>query len=163
MPNSCKSILNRMVHKGAMTEKEKDKILRNIPRWEKSINDLVSRQAAIDEINKYGSIWMEYTEGMTKDKIAEEALKNAKASMKRIINELPSEQPKTGKWIYDYDKKAALFFQQGWRCSACGRRQTYGESEFCMNCGAKMEHSDDYEERQQKLHEQILGREEDDA
>lgn len=29
MPVSCKSILNRMVHKGAMTEQERDKILRN--------------------------------------------------------------------------------------------------------------------------------------
>lgn len=30
MPNSCKCILDRMVHKGAMTEEERDKILRNI-------------------------------------------------------------------------------------------------------------------------------------
>lgn len=80
------------------------------------------------------------------------------------INEQPIiEERKAGKWIHDYDKNEALFFMQGWKCSACGRRQTYGESRFCMNCGAKMEHSDGYEERQRKLHEQILGREEDDA
>ena len=30
MPKSCKCILDRMVHKGAMTEKERDKILRNL-------------------------------------------------------------------------------------------------------------------------------------
>ena len=30
MPKSCKSILDRMVYKGAMTEAERDKILRNI-------------------------------------------------------------------------------------------------------------------------------------
>lgn len=30
MPMSCKCILDRMVHKGAMTEKERDKILRNL-------------------------------------------------------------------------------------------------------------------------------------
>ena len=30
MPVSCKCILDRMVHKGAMTEKERDKILRNL-------------------------------------------------------------------------------------------------------------------------------------
>lgn len=30
MPNSCKCILDKMVFKGAMTEKERDKILRNI-------------------------------------------------------------------------------------------------------------------------------------
>lgn len=33
MPNSCKSIINRMLHKGAMTQEEHDKILRNLPRW----------------------------------------------------------------------------------------------------------------------------------
>lgn len=30
MPKSCKCILDRMVFKGAMTEKERDKILRNL-------------------------------------------------------------------------------------------------------------------------------------
>ena len=30
MPKSCKSILDRMVYKGAMTEAERDKILRNV-------------------------------------------------------------------------------------------------------------------------------------
>lgn len=33
MPNSCKCIIDRMLHKGAMTKEEHDKILRNIPRW----------------------------------------------------------------------------------------------------------------------------------
>lgn len=30
MPKSCKCILDTMVHKGAMTEEERDKILRNL-------------------------------------------------------------------------------------------------------------------------------------
>jgi len=30
MPRSCKCILDTMVHNGAMTEKERDKILRNL-------------------------------------------------------------------------------------------------------------------------------------
>lgn len=34
MPKSCRGILNRMVFKGAMTEDERDKILRNMqPKW----------------------------------------------------------------------------------------------------------------------------------
>lgn len=79
----------------------------------------------------------------------------ASAIIAQVNAEPTIEERKTGKWIYDYDKNEALFFQQGWKCSDCGRRQTYGESEFCMNCGAKMEHSDGYEERQRKLRELI--------
>ena len=30
MPKSCKCILDRMVHKGAMTKEERDKIVRNL-------------------------------------------------------------------------------------------------------------------------------------
>lgn len=30
MPHSCKTILDKMVYKGAMTESERDKILRNL-------------------------------------------------------------------------------------------------------------------------------------
>lgn len=32
MPRSCKTILDRMVHKGAMTQKDHDKIVRNLIR-----------------------------------------------------------------------------------------------------------------------------------
>lgn len=105
-------------------------------------DDLISRQAAIDailKINDYGN--------------ADRA--NALGLAECAITTLPSAQPKKGKWIYDYDKDEAPFFMQGWKCSACGRRQTYGESEFCMNCGAEMERSDGYEERQRKLRERL--------
>lgn len=74
---------------------------------------------------------------------------------KWVLKQVPSAQPKKGKWIYDYDKDEAPFFMQGWKCSACGKRQTYGEAPFCMYCGAEMEHSDGYEERQRKLRELI--------
>lgn len=40
MPKSCKCILDRMVFKGAMTEKERDKLLRNLKGTD-SQNDVI--------------------------------------------------------------------------------------------------------------------------
>lgn len=106
------------------------------------MTDLISRQAV--------------------DKIIDELLENDNLQASpsvwhglHMIKRLPSaqstnEERKTGKWIYDYDKDEAPFFMQGWKCSACGSRQTYGESRYCMNCGAKMEHSGAYIARRKK-------------
>ena len=55
--------------------------------------EYIDRETALDEISKYGSIWMEYTNDMTAEEIADKALKAAKDSMKRIVRELPSAQP----------------------------------------------------------------------
>ena len=57
------------------------------------MDDLISRQAAIDAINRYGSVWMEYTEIMSVDELAERALKASKQSMVKILHDLPSAQP----------------------------------------------------------------------
>ena len=57
------------------------------------MSDLIDRQEAIKAISEYGSVWMEYSRGMTKDEIAQRALNNAKATMIRIVKELPSAQP----------------------------------------------------------------------
>ena len=40
MPMSCKCILDRMVFKGAMTEKEREKIMRKMKEYKPSIVDL---------------------------------------------------------------------------------------------------------------------------
>ena len=109
------------------------------------MSDLIDRQAAINEINKYGSIWMEYTDVMTKDEIAEEALKNAKASMKRIINDLPSEQSeiircKDCKWFRK---------EYGWNCieyTVCGISPTHHpirrEEDFCSFAERRTDEAD---------------------
>lgn len=58
MPKSCKNILNKMIHKGAMTQDEYDKVMRNLPkhgRWEDKYNDgnwHCSRCGAIIEKNE---------------------------------------------------------------------------------------------------------------
>ena len=57
------------------------------------MDDLISKQAAIDAVSEYGGVWMEYSRGMTKDEIAQRALNSAKATMIRIVKQLPSAQP----------------------------------------------------------------------
>lgn len=52
---------------------------------------------------------------------------------------IEAESVKSGCWIEDNDEKRPALFQRGWLCSACGSRQSYGRSEYCPHCGAKME------------------------
>lgn len=106
--------------------------------------DTISRQAAIDALARDE----EYNEDIP------DRADGVRDAIITIMG-LPSAQPKKGKWIYDYDKEHENpFFMQGWKCSACGRRQTYGEPPYCMYCGAEMEHSDAYYERKKRRQEQ---------
>ena len=89
-------------------------------------SDLISRQAAIEEIEK--GVW------------------NVNELIERI-ELLPSADRPTGKWISERSKD--------WRgggaeiCSECGYGYSWGayhepdEFEFCPNCGAKMEANDE--------------------
>ena len=97
------------------------------------MNDLISRKQAVEAINRYGSVWMEYTEDMSVDEIAERALKASKQSMVKILHDLPSAQPerKKGRWI---DKSGGI--DGAWNyCSVCGE-QAIDLFDFCPNCGS---------------------------
>ena len=56
------------------------------------------------------------------------------------IEKLPSAQPecKTGRWVDAINEDMNPFSRYGWKCTACGMRQTYGRSKYCPNCGVKM-------------------------
>lgn len=109
------------------------------------MDELISRQAAIEELSKYGSIWVEYLESMSKEEIARKTLIDAKHAILKILSDLPSVQPeqKKGKWIQINEKLG--------KCSCCGNIQTTngrdrtGRSriltaiyKYCPNCGARM-------------------------
>lgn len=93
-------------------------------------NDTISRQAAIDAIEKVD----DYGDG-----IAFEVLSHAQ----RDISLLPSAE-RRGQWIEEY---SANHFQA--KCSACGESTLYGITydlegnayymNYCPNCGARME------------------------
>ena len=78
--------------------------------------------------------------------------KNTMHEAADAIEELSKER-KTGKWCADYDYAEYDFdgstplpeprkFQDGWQCSLCGGYSP-SETNFCMNCGAKMSGGDE--------------------
>lgn len=48
-------------------------------------------------------------------------------------------EPKVGRWEYRYVEDGGMFSKQRFYCSECGKWQTYGKTEYCPRCGAKME------------------------
>lgn len=67
----------------------------------------------------------------------------------KTIHTADVQEVKRGKWLPDYDSAEYDFdgstplsepriFQDGWQCSLCGQYEP-SETNFCPNCGAKME------------------------
>ena len=89
------------------------------------MDDLISRQAAID---------MTWAEPSYADPL------NVLTEVRDRIKALPSAETKTGEWVWS-DEDAS------WKCGCCDCvfeeidwKPTYN---YCPNCGAKMEVSDD--------------------
>lgn len=89
------------------------------------MNDLISRQAAIDAVDKYIDKF---------DCIDADFLDGLKTA-KKLMMQMPSAQ-RTGRWIWD---------DEGYHCSECWYH-AYGNTaecfdgtyKFCPNCGARM-------------------------
>ena len=105
-------------------------------------NDVISRQAAIEAIDKIfpaDPMRNDYTQGIT----------CGAALAEEYIKQLPSAQPqrKRGKWIYGEDNPGTG--RDGWFCSKCGHFELWDYSadmksaelnlpNYCPNCGADM-------------------------
>lgn len=90
-------------------------------------DDAISRQAAIEEIAR----WIGY--------IDEDMILRIQTGLKK----LPSVQPerKTGRWIKN-QRKSMFHIEPVYICSCCREQEAWGEMElsnYCPNCGAKME------------------------
>ena len=93
------------------------------------MDDLISRQAAIDAVNSR----------KTAEQSSAGIMRNAVVDFcVDIIKKLPSAQPKRGKWIYHIDD---LFpAESTMECNQCHAEQPLTcDDEFCPHCGAKME------------------------
>lgn len=103
------------------------------------MDDLISRQAALDAIDKNRQDLLSL--GMDG---AEHVLVHYG---RRVIEELPTTE-KVGKWkrynTYRGDDTSG-YVDPDWRCSECGKRANINEcfmydlTDFCPNCGARME------------------------
>lgn len=89
------------------------------------MNDLISRQAAIDALNnikipRNASWYQYYCQALT------------------AMNRLPSEQPKRGKWV-------KISPANIYECSKCGKHVMTNDIsayDFCHGCGADMRGAD---------------------
>ena len=55
-----------------------------------------------------------------------------------IDNAPTFEERPQGKWEEDWQEDLDFMSRKGWKCPFCKWRTTYGESNFCMNCGADL-------------------------
>ena len=99
------------------------------------MNDLISRRAAIKAIDDLPNCYNGYSD--TYDK----------AYIIGVLEELPSVEPKRGKW-YDWSFTAFDGCTVWHRaCSVCGYKRDDDnldkDTNYCPNCGAQMERSED--------------------
>ena len=92
------------------------------------MSDLISRQSAIDALEEY----LDYLQMLNKDEnpTAESKWYGVNWARNTIAN-LPSAEPKCGKWI---DKRSWM----GLECSRCKYHSQY-VTPFCPQCGARMD------------------------
>ena len=97
------------------------------------MSDLISREAAINAICEHGT-------DLERRGITVLAVANHKQVTVDLLEKIPSAE-RTGRWTHVYDENEKLFFRNKWVCSACGKSNTYGRSDFCPWCGSMMENS----------------------
>ena len=87
--------------------------------------DLISRQAAIDELSYCQTFLYD-----SMDKYPKIELGDAKA----VLEALPAAEPRKGRWVEVYLEDGILAS----RCTACGELDTGVPLNYCPNCGARM-------------------------
>ena len=110
------------------------------------MTDLISRQEAIDALRE-----IEFSLLMGGEDSKEVRLIRAEKAQD-TIEQLPSAQPKKGKWkeqAIENVKAAGIEEVQVAKCSACGLYHTtpymyyFTEYKYCPNCGARMVSEDE--------------------
>lgn len=93
------------------------------------MDDLISRQEALDAIDK------------NRQGLLSLSLNSAEHILvhygRRVIEELPTIEPKHGEWIFH-----SIESPYRWECNKCGDK-VRARYNFCPNCGAKMERSEE--------------------
>ena len=97
------------------------------------MDDLISRQAAIDRIEEHIRVGDELYPLTEADRILNHAFEIAAS----CVYNLPSAERKKGKWVRVEDENGDFLC---WECSECGERYVmpYHRASYCPNCGAEM-------------------------
>ena len=117
---------------------------------EDTMSDLISREDAIDAIER---LILPQTKGETAaEEINRVAWRCAINCAEEMIGHLPSVEPerKKGKWLCK--PYGIIFKQKIWQCSVCGNTLDFegvnagrGDANYCPNCGARMDCSEEAE------------------
>ena len=123
------------------------------------MDDLISRQAAIDALWKALHEYEDKTEKQFQESedldigdwiLHRIFVQNMSDIDRQTILNLPSAQPKTGKWINEHWDGDSNFQMDGrgacWlvcECSNCHEEIKRKPTKYCPNCGAKMEEHDE--------------------
>ena len=126
------------------------------------MDDLISRQAAIDKLKEHRALYCDNTPDTFSilfyaEKIRVDELDTVIATLVNLPSTQPEIEPKTGHWIeeaktyYEELKKRSLgvdeympYFTDDIACSECLAKYSVLDNEtqffkYCPNCGAKME------------------------
>lgn len=95
----------------------------------------MSRLIDADKLKEHYSWWHDMEDVYINNSLQQEA-----EDLDTIIDVQPTVDPvQHGRWVDDYNAEENPFFRNGWKCSACGFRTSYGKPKYCMNCGAQMD------------------------
>lgn len=97
------------------------------------MDELISRQAAIDAMDEcYWSIM-----GDEPPKLDEKTA--LYVDLKQAVKRLPTAEPRKGKWIYDPELYPMGGAYGHYECDQCGEWIRGSMTNYCPNCGARME------------------------
>lgn len=102
------------------------------------MNDLISRQAAIDAIQQHREGVLG---GYEYDETVAYVYAAAHNHIIDVVKKLPSAQPmrKQGKWIEEHREHEVFGIKRYRRWCSCCNEMTIFPYDFCPHCGAKME------------------------
>ena len=102
----------------------------------KRMSDLIGRQDAIDALQK------EINKGIPPFDDVMGSIRCGVRLARNIIEDLPSAQPRKGKWLKAYGDHEAFGVRPFYYyCSECNKL-TFFPYDFCPNCGRRMEEGD---------------------
>ena len=108
----------------------------------KTMSDYIKREDALELINKCVS----HTSPKSKVMDFHHGEINGLNWASDIIEAIPSANVtpvRHGHWVESFKVNAPPTLRSRWTCSWCGNVQTYGATDYCPNCGARMDGESD--------------------